>query len=69
MPTYDLSCPACGHRRETFVPRMIRDDDKICPECGSPGMKVGVGGGFLGVGASSGSAGPSTPSCGTSSFG
>lgn len=50
MPTYDLTCSACGEKTELFLMRVIRDEDKVCPSCGSPGMKPGVGGGFLGAG-------------------
>ncbi|MCE5203139.1 MAG: zinc ribbon domain-containing protein [Actinomycetia bacterium] len=47
MPTYDLSCKKCGHRFERFVPRLIRDTDKVCPRCGSTEVVTGVGGGFV----------------------
>lgn len=35
MPTYDLECSKCGHKFELFLTRFIRDDDRVCPECGS----------------------------------
>ncbi len=56
MPTYDLTCTQCGCRAERFVPRMIRDDDRVCPDCGAGQMKIGVGGGVLGVGTTSSAA-------------
>ena len=46
MPTYDLSCTACGNSFEKFMTRLIRDDDKVCPECGSTEVSQGVGGGY-----------------------
>ncbi len=70
MPTYDLTCTACGHRYDRFIPRMLRDEDRVCPECGASGMKVGVGGGILGSGTASSS--PVTiphSTCSTGSFG
>jgi putative FmdB family regulatory protein len=66
MPTYDLTCACCGHHYERFVPRMIRDDDRVCPECGSPEMKIGVGGGVLGFGAKSSAS--TSSSCGSGTF-
>lgn len=50
MPTYELTCHDCGERFETFLMRMLRDADKICPSCGSDRVQQGVGGGYLGSG-------------------
>lgn len=47
MPTYDLKCAECGHRFELFLMRLLRDEDRTCPECGSPEARAGVGGGFV----------------------
>ncbi len=72
MPTYDLTCAVCGHRAEKFVLRIIRDEDCVCPECGAEGMRVGVGGGFLGAGARSagGTGAAASPAgCGNGGFG
>lgn len=52
MPTYDLACESCGERYEHFLTRLIRDEDKVCPVCGSSEVRTGVGGGFLGAGTS-----------------
>jgi putative FmdB family regulatory protein len=46
MPTYDLACRSCGNRFERFMTRLIRDDDKVCPECGSTEVSQGIGGGY-----------------------
>ena len=35
MPTYDLACPACDHRFEAFRQGFLRDEDRVCPECGA----------------------------------
>ncbi|MDA3935908.1 MAG: zinc ribbon domain-containing protein [Actinomycetota bacterium] len=50
MPTYDLTCQDCGESFERFMMRLIRDEDRVCPGCGSDNVKQGLGGGFLGGG-------------------
>ena len=35
MPTYDLACEACGHDFEAFRQGFLRDEDRVCPECGA----------------------------------
>jgi len=50
MPSYDLTCKACQTRFEKFVPRLLRNEDLVCPSCGSNDIKRGVGGGVLGAG-------------------
>ncbi|MGB4594217.1 MAG: zinc ribbon domain-containing protein [Coriobacteriia bacterium] len=55
MPTYDLTCQECGHRFELFLIRLLRDGDKVCPECGSTKVVTGVGGGFVQTASSPGS--------------
>lgn len=47
MPTYDLTCRSCGNRFELFVMRLLRDGDRVCPECGSTDVGRGVGGGLV----------------------
>lgn len=37
MPTYDLSCGACGHGFEIFRQGFLRDEDRVCPACASAG--------------------------------
>lgn len=60
MPTYELKCAACGKASEVFLLRTLKEEDKVCPECGSTDVKQGVGGGYFnkptGLGASA-------PSC------
>ena len=48
MPSYDLTCRRCQTRFEKFVPRLLRNEDMVCPSCGSTDIKRGVGGGVLG---------------------
>ncbi len=35
MPTYEFVCQACLRRFEKFLPRVIKDEEKVCPNCGS----------------------------------
>ena len=35
MASYDLVCDACGHDFEVFRQGFLKDEDKVCPECGS----------------------------------
>ncbi len=72
MPTYELACRDCGHRFDKFLMRILRNDDLVCPECGSTEIDRGIGGGVLGSGtrnASAGAPGFSASSCGSSRFG
>lgn len=47
MPTYELQCAECGHAFDRFLLRLLRESDKVCPECGSTRVTQGVGGGFV----------------------
>ena len=35
MPSYDLVCRSCGHEFELTLHRFIRDEDRVCPSCGT----------------------------------
>jgi putative FmdB family regulatory protein len=35
VPTYDLACGGCDARFERFRQGFLRDEDRVCPECGS----------------------------------
>ncbi len=35
MPTYDLACASCATHFETFRQGFLRDEDRVCPDCGS----------------------------------
>jgi putative FmdB family regulatory protein len=56
VPTYELQCRQCGHRFDRFVMRLLRDSDKVCPECGSTEVEAGIGGGFVARASDTGSA-------------
>jgi putative FmdB family regulatory protein len=66
MASYDLRCGACGQDFEVFVQGFLKDESKVCPECGSNEVEQRFTG-FL-----CGSAGGSTSSaggCGSPSHG
>lgn len=35
MSTYDMVCSECSHSFQVYHPGFLRDEDKVCPECGS----------------------------------
>lgn len=35
MPTYDLACEDCAVEFEVFRQGFLRDEDRVCAECGS----------------------------------
>jgi len=35
MASYDLRCSSCGNEFEVFVLGFLKDDAKVCPDCGS----------------------------------
>jgi putative FmdB family regulatory protein len=39
VPSYDLACVACDHAFEAFRQGFLRDEDRVCPECGAAGAK------------------------------
>jgi putative FmdB family regulatory protein len=58
MASYDLKCRSCGNEFEVFVLGFLKDEAKVCPDCGGREVEqrfTGFGG-VLGLG-------PSSPSC------
>ena len=35
MPTYDLACATCDTNFERYRQGFLRDEDRVCPDCGS----------------------------------
>jgi putative FmdB family regulatory protein len=35
MPSYDLECVSCDHAFEAFRQGFLRDEDRVCPQCGA----------------------------------
>jgi putative FmdB family regulatory protein len=54
MASYDLKCRSCGKDFEVFVIGFLKDDAKVCPDCGGREVEqrfTGFGG-VLGLGSS-----------------
>jgi putative FmdB family regulatory protein len=52
MASYDLRCRTCGKEFEVFVLGFLKDDAKVCPDCGGREVEqrfTGFGG-VLGLG-------------------
>jgi putative FmdB family regulatory protein len=70
MPSYDLQCDSCEHTFETFRPGFLRDEDRVCPQCGATHATQLMTGGFIAVTSRRGgdsqpvAAAASRPSCG-----
>lgn len=68
MPSYDLHCTTCDHTFETFRTGFLREEDRVCPECGAAHADQLMTGGFLAVTSRRGSdaqpVGAPAPSCG-----
>jgi len=55
MASYDLRCCSCGKEFEVFVLGFLKDEAKVCPDCGGRDVEqrfTGFGG-VLGLGSSS----------------
>jgi putative FmdB family regulatory protein len=35
VPSYDLTCTECDNGFEAFRQGFLRDEDRVCPECGA----------------------------------
>jgi putative FmdB family regulatory protein len=35
MASYDFACKSCENEYEVYVPGFIKEQDKVCPKCGS----------------------------------
>lgn len=54
MPTYELRCQSCEHEFDRFLMRLLKESDRVCPECGSTNVTQGIGGGFFAASARAG---------------
>ena len=53
MASYDLRCRSCGKEFEVFVRGFLKDEVKVCPDCGGREVEqrfTGFGG-VIGLGA------------------
>jgi putative FmdB family regulatory protein len=39
MATYDFVCRSCANEYELYVPGFVKDQDKVCPKCGSTDVR------------------------------
>lgn len=62
MASYDLKCTSCDRDFEVFVQGFLREDKKVCPECGSTEVEQ-LFTGFLCGSGSGGSAEPASVGC------
>jgi putative FmdB family regulatory protein len=54
MASYDLVCENCAHVFEVFRQGFLRDEDKVCPECGSTDVRQKFSSFLSNLGGSSG---------------
>jgi len=56
MASFDLICDTCAHTFEVFHQGFLRDEDKVCPECGSTEVRQKFSSFLSTIGGSSGGA-------------
>jgi len=39
MASYDLVCEKCDHAFEVYRQGFLKDEDRVCPECGSEDVR------------------------------
>lgn len=52
MATYELKCGECERSFEIFRQGFLRDEDKVCPECGSTNVQQKITGFLTAFGSS-----------------
>lgn len=57
MSSYDLVCESCGHTYEVFRPGFLKDEDSVCPECGSEDVRQKFSSFLRGISSSSSTSG------------
>jgi putative FmdB family regulatory protein len=67
MASYDLVCEKCDHAFEVFRQGFLKDEDRVCPECGSEDVRQKFSSFLKNLGGSSG--GGSCAPSGGSPFG
>ena len=55
MASYDLVCEKCEHVFEVFRQGFLRDEDRVCPECGSTEVRQKFSSFLRNIGGASGS--------------
>ncbi len=62
MASYDMVCEACGDTFEVFRQGFLRDEDKVCPACGSTDVRQQFSSFLRSLGGGSGGGSCSAPS-------
>jgi putative FmdB family regulatory protein len=57
MASYDLVCDDCGHDFEVFRQGFLKDEDRVCPDCGSEDVRQKFTSFLKNIGGASGSGG------------
>ena len=68
MASYDLRCDSCGQDFELFVQGFLKDEHKVCPDCGSREVAQRYTGFLCGT-TPGGTTAAAAPSCGHAGFG
>ncbi len=72
MASYDLKCGGCGHEFEVFVQGFLKEQHRVCPDCGDTDVEQLFTGFMMGpLGSASSPLCASAPpsGCGHSGFG
>ncbi len=59
MASYDLVCEKCDHEFEVFHQGFLKDEDRVCPECGSEDVRQKFSSFLRGLGGSNAGCAPS----------
>jgi putative FmdB family regulatory protein len=55
MASYDLICESCGREFEVFRQGFLKDEDKLCPDCGGTEVRQKFSSFLKNIGGGSGS--------------
>jgi len=62
MASYDLVCDECGHDFEVFRQGFLKDEDRVCPDCGSAEVRQKFSSFLKNIGGRSSGGGCAVPS-------
>jgi putative FmdB family regulatory protein len=65
MASYDLICEDCGNSFEVFRQGFLKDEDRVCPECGSVDVRQKFSSFLSNLGGASASSACAAPSGGS----
>jgi putative FmdB family regulatory protein len=58
MASYDLVCEKCDHEFEVFRQGFLKDEDRVCPECGAADVRQKFSSFLRGLGGASAGCAP-----------